>query len=226
MRTKQKRMMVFGFVMTFMVTVLFMPGLVGAGDLEPTDPPGPTMKTLDEIYDKLEEMDGKIEGGSCEWAPVEKTGQTEPWGRDDGYYQKGVPWPVPRFTTGTYVVTDNLTGLMWTKDASLTEKYWPEAIDYCEGLMIWEPAGAHTILFDDWRLPNIKELQSLIDFSNSDPALPSGHPFTGVELHDYWSSTTYSDYYSLSWIMNFAKGLVNTQSKTSNRLIWVVRGGQ
>jgi len=150
-------------------------------------------------------------------APVEKTGQTG---------SNGIPWPIPRFTAGTYVVTDNLTGLMWTKSASNGEKDWNSAIDYCNGLMIYEPAGAFTILYDDWRLPNIKELQSLIDFSNSDPALPSGHPFTGVELHDYWSSTTYSDYYSLSWIMNFAKGLVNSRLKDTIHIIWAVRGGQ
>ncbi len=54
------------------------------------------------------------------YAPVPKTGQTTPYGAgDDGALQKGVAWPTPRFTdseNGT--VTDNLTGLIWLKNAN------------------------------------------------------------------------------------------------------------
>ncbi|NIO68243.1 MAG: DUF1566 domain-containing protein, partial [Anaerolineae bacterium] len=44
----------------------------------------------------------------------------------------------------------------------------------------------------DWRLPNVRELQSLIDYGRQTPALPSGHPFTGVQSSLYWSSTTHA----------------------------------
>ena len=41
----------------------------------------------------------------------------------------------------------------------------------------------------DWRLPNVKELQSLIDFGQQNPSLPAGHPFTGNLGAPYYSST-------------------------------------
>ena len=54
------------------------------------------------------------------YAPVPKTGQTTIYAAgDDGALQKGVAWPTPRFTdndNGT--VTDNLTGLIWMKNAN------------------------------------------------------------------------------------------------------------
>ena len=54
------------------------------------------------------------------YAPVPKTGQTTAYAAgDDGTLQKGVASPTPRFTDhGNGTVTDNLTGLIWTKDAN------------------------------------------------------------------------------------------------------------
>jgi len=49
MKKDQKSMLVLGIVTAFTVAVLFLPGLVHAGDLEPANPPGATMKTLNEI---------------------------------------------------------------------------------------------------------------------------------------------------------------------------------
>jgi hypothetical protein len=46
--------------------------------------------------------------------------------------------------------------------------------------------------YTDWRLPNIKELHSLIDYGNSAPALPPDHPFIieSGAIKMYWSSTS------------------------------------
>jgi hypothetical protein len=83
-------------------------------------------------------------------------------------------------------VTDNLTGLMWTKNANIWGTLtWNTAIDSCEGYSL---AG-----YSDWRLPNRRELESLIDASRSSPALPLGHPFTGVQSSHYCSSSTDAD---------------------------------
>jgi hypothetical protein len=54
MKKQQKSMLVLAVMAVFMGTVLFLPGLISAGELEPSDPPGPTMKTLQDIYDKLD----------------------------------------------------------------------------------------------------------------------------------------------------------------------------
>ena len=64
-------------------------------------------------------------------APVQKTGQITVYGpRDDGYWQQalGVEWPNPRFTdNGDGTVTDNLTGLIWLKDANcFGQKTWDQ----------------------------------------------------------------------------------------------------
>ena len=67
-------------------------------------------------------------------APVPKTGQTTSWATgDDGYHQKGVAWPNPRFTdNGDGTVTDNLTSLMWLQNAGLLgTETWEEALIAC-----------------------------------------------------------------------------------------------
>ena len=81
-------------------------------------------------------------------APVEKTGQTySSRSGDDGNLQKGVAWPNPRFSAGTYVATDNLTKLMWQKSPATVAKPWSSAIDDCNGLTIYEPTGTFTIIY-------------------------------------------------------------------------------
>ena len=71
-------------------------------------------------------------------AAVPKTGQTTSYAiDDDGALQKGVPWPNPRFTVGadTNVVTDNLTGLMWARNANLFGVVnWGTAVTNCNNL--------------------------------------------------------------------------------------------
>ncbi len=79
-------------------------------------------------------------------------------------------------------VLDQLTGLMWQRTVSSTKcHYWKEALVYCEGL---EYAG-----YDDWRLPDIKELDSLVDATRCDPAIDPDD-FGGTFSDLFWSSTS------------------------------------
>lgn len=167
-------------------------------------------------------------GGSTSYpAPVWRTGQTVTYSPgDDGDLQKGIAWPNPRFTdNGNGTVTDNLDGLMWTKDARLTDpKLWQETLDYVAGMN----AGAGNYGFTDWRLPNRKELYSLINFPNQ----PSW-PFINVQLPDYWSSTTFSvdvpwGGTDFAWIAQLLGGYVHIDRKspTTYYYVWPVRGGQ
>lgn len=78
----------------------------------------------------------------------------------------------------------------------------------------------------DWRLPNVRELQSLIDYGEYNPALPDGHPFTGVQSNYYWSSTTYAYSTSNAWNVYLHDGNVSSDSETRTRYVWPVRGGQ
>jgi len=162
-------------------------------------------------------------GGGAGTAAVPKTGQTTSYRTgDDGDLQPGVASPSPRFTdNGNETVTDNQTGLVWGKDASLRVGYiggWNEAIDYCNGLSL----GGH----DDWRLPTVKELQSLIDSGHCDPALSSGHPFTGVQSDaGYWSSTTSAQWTGLTWVVSLEYGHTWQSEKGTACGVLPVRGG-
>jgi len=79
-------------------------------------------------------------------------------------------------------VTDTATGLMWQQGAP-SSMTWEAALTYADGLAL---AG-----FNDWRLPTITELQSIVDFSRASPAIDTNwFPGTGVSY--YWSSTTYA----------------------------------
>jgi len=139
----------------------------------------------------------------------------------DGEMQAGVEWPEPRFTDNGDVVTDNLTGLMWTKNANLAggTTNWQQALDYANNLTL---AG-----YSDWRLPNRKELYSLQDFSRYDPALPAGHPFTNVQAYFYWSSTTSAYPPDGAWVIHMYDGRVYDGNKSYySYYVWPVRGGQ
>ncbi|KJU86467.1 protein containing DUF1566 [Candidatus Magnetobacterium bavaricum] len=153
-----------------------------------------------------------------------KTGQTASYSTgDDGALQRGVAWPSPRFTAGTNTVTDNLTGLMWTKDANLpaSTKTWQQALDYVASMN----NGAGTYGYTDWRLPNRKELFSLLDRATYNPSLPTGHPFTNVQSDVYWSSTSCAGIASGAWVVHMSGGTVYAPDKSYVSYVWPVRSG-
>jgi hypothetical protein len=75
-----------------------------------------------------------------------------------------------------------------------------------------------------WRLPNVKELQSLIDFGQFNPA-PRGYPFSGVQITGYWSSTSHTVFPQVAWGVNLGDGSVSYNGKLGGSLVWPVRGG-
>lgn len=172
-------------------------------------------------------------------APVEDTGQNMCWDADgnviacsgtgqDGDLQAGVAWPTPRFTdnwNGT--VTDNLTGLIWLKDADcFGKRNFTNALSDANGLMSGTCGLTDSSLPTDWRLPNVKELSSLIDFAEFSPALPRAHPFSNPQSSQYWSSSSDVSTPSLAWGVGLLKGSVFLANKADLNDIWPVRGGQ
>jgi hypothetical protein len=187
----------------------------------------------------------------CDFSLVPKTGQTISYATgDDGDLQKGMAWPDPRFTDnedGT--VTDNLTGLIWLKNANCMNTYYPSfdndgivrdgrvtwrhAIDFVAGINsgAYQDCGAG---HSDWRLPSIRDLQSLIHygFFNA-PPLPDtaglgqwseGDPFYNVQDREYWSSTTFMPTSYFAWYVNLRGGQVHIYDKRINfNYVWPVR---
>jgi len=118
---------------------------------------------------------------------------------------------------GDGTVSDTSTGLMWQQAGSSSSMRWEDALAYCEGLNL----GGYT----DWRLPTIKELRSLVDYSRYNPAIDSTYfPNTASW---YWSSTTSAYNTSNAWIINFYTGNDNHLiTKINHHDARAVRGGQ
>ncbi len=139
----------------------------------------------------------------------------------DGELQLGVAWPEPRFETEENTVIDLLTGLIWSRNANLAEfpLNWQESLDH-----ISKMNRDHLLGYDDWRLPNRRELRSLICHQTKRPALPGYHPFKNVFLNWYWSSTTAAINPSHAWYINMDGGRMFYGGKDQSFMLWPVRG--
>lgn len=139
-----------------------------------------------------------------------------PGSGQDGELRAGRVWPVPRFKVRGDTVVDRLTGLEWRKAASLPggPVSWGNALSTVARLNA-EADG-------NWYLPNINELESLVDCSRHSPALPLDHPFDEV-ADVYWSSTTSLFEPDWAWALYLDKGAVGVGKKTVAFSAWAVR---
>ena len=120
----------------------------------------------------------------------------------DGDFQCGTPWPYPRFSRQSDIIHDRLTDLHWARHADATGKpvHWEEAL---AAVAAWSHEMASPELV--WRLPTMNELASLVDCGTHSPALPEGHPFTGLQP-GYWASTTSFFATEWAWVLYLDKG--------------------
>ncbi|MFH1140062.1 MAG: DUF1566 domain-containing protein [Pseudomonadota bacterium] len=139
----------------------------------------------------------------------------------DAEFGTGLQPPEPRFLVENEIVLDRLTGLSWTHDANLAEfpLTWKEALNYIRELNRTRRLG-----YDDWRLPNRRELRSLISYQTRKPALPAGHPFENVFLGWYWSSTTSAVNKDYAWYVHLEGGRMFYGNKRQTYLVWPARG--
>lgn len=126
----------------------------------------------------------------------------------DGETRSGVRWPEPRFEGSGSIVIDRLTDLCWRTDADLTGRpeTWGDALGAVEELNRRERGPSA------WRLPNINELESIVDCSTHSPALPQDNPFVRVR-EGYWSSTTSMFEPDWAWALYLAKGATGVGQK-------------
>ena len=115
------------------------------------------------------------------------------------------------------VVIDTITLLQWQDDYSdnggnIKTTTWTAAIDYCETL---------TLDGGNWRLPNKKELLSLVDYAKYNPSIDA--VFNHTTSSNYWSSTTYVRYISHAWIVTFYDGGAGSDNKSNTYNVRCVR---
>ena len=163
-----------------------------------------------------------------------KTGQTVSYqAGDDGDYEAGW-WKgrlgsnnkarfVSKTIAGDDVVIDRATGLMWAADGNEAgcnnggSANWSTAITYAEGLTF---AG-----FSDWRVPNIKELISIINYSSLAPCVDEP-PFANTSINYYWTSTTNMEYTNGAWRIMMYAVFTDVRVKTdAGQRLRCVRGG-
>ncbi|MDP3481567.1 MAG: DUF1566 domain-containing protein [Desulfoprunum sp.] len=138
----------------------------------------------------------------------------------DGQFQSGLPCAGPRFREDANLVYDNATELIWLKNANFNNAMldWRGAVDLVEKMNSECQYG-----YNDWRLPNIVELESLTDMAHHSPALPVAHPFKNVQEF-YWSSTTSMYETRYAWVLYMRDGAVGVGFKPlSEFYLWPVR---
>ena len=161
-----------------------------------------------------------------------KTGQTISFAaNDDGMIEAG--WWKGRLNAnnrtrfiiktigGDDIVLDRATGLMWARDGSAAGCNngnlitWANALLYATGLVFAS--------FEDWRVPNIAELFSILNYESTPPMIYTS--FTNTLADRYWSSTSQRGTGIGAWNVSFSTGLVISVGKTTEYYLRCVRKG-
>ncbi len=138
----------------------------------------------------------------------------------DGDLKVGVAWPNPRFSVdGTsQCITDNLTGLMWVRQDAVFQT-WQQSLDYANNLDL---CG-----FTDWRMPNRKDLRSLVNYGLSNVGVwLRNNGFTFQTESILWSSTSVAGSASDAWGFIVINGIVSPQAKFAGNYVLPVRAGK
>jgi len=143
----------------------------------------------------------------------------------------GIPQTTPTADFTNYVdgtLTHKVTGLMWKQcveglsgvgcaSGTVSEFTWQEALQL---------ANVHSFAdYDDWRLPNIKELSSIVERSCSDPAINLS-VFPNCPSSSFWSGSPYPDDTTDAWNVLFSLGYDGLRLRTDSYSVRLVRGGQ
>ena len=118
----------------------------------------------------------------------------------------------------------------WLKQANCLAGTWPVALS--EANTLADPACGLSdgSVAGDWRMPNFRELHSLIDFGQVNPPLPPEvlfGIFTGYSGNPRWSSTTNANALNRVWTIQFTgSGTIFSNHKLDGYYVWPIRGGQ
>ena len=119
---------------------------------------------------------------------------------------------------GDDTITDTSTGLLWQRATSVETNTWEGALSYADNLTL---AG-----YDDWRLPNAREIQSIVNYAMYSPAIDTAF-FPDTNMSMYWSGSSHGSDLLNAWSVYFAHGyMYNHIGKDNFLYVRCVRGGQ
>ena len=250
MSIRLKLILSLAMITAFVALSVSLPGLAGAGDLEPSADPdndGSAMHTLEDLYNYVDTgaVGTKRTGGFAEPASDPgSTGRTLDEVYDkitencltcDGIFKcitcEGTSHGTRWCDNGDGTVTDLTTELVWLQNASWggTYAFWintatgTNAHDRAAQVEDGNPVTDGSVE-GDWRLPTKEELYGLV---NGTEVVGSGSPraFTSVQSGLYWTSTTNGASPDSAWYLSLSNGSGSFSDKTSSLYIWPVRGG-
>ena len=118
------------------------------------------------------------------------------------------------FANGDGTVTDTATGLIWQQQDDNVLRTHANALTYCQGLTLASNSN--------WRLPNIKELTSIVDYRTDDPTIDEA-AFLNVNSSSYWSASSRASSSSSAWLVSFFSGNVFSNGKANGGYVRCVR---
>lgn len=165
---------------------------------------------------------------ACNLPDTAQTGDyTATFGEDNDYRPSGSQPSYTIYSPGgtSSVTVDNRTGLMWVtnpNDALIGgNNSWENVLTACDTGI--GAAGTYAG-YNDWRLPNARELLSIVDYSRSNPAINTAY-FSNTQNDAYWTSTTVAQTTTSAWFVTFTEGVIGSITKTTPYFIRCVRGG-
>ncbi len=150
------------------------------------------------------------------------------WGACNTSMQANTPDQRFVVDAATGLVTDKATELVWQRcslgqsgancsGGAAATYNWQQALQAAQ-------SSTHAG-YSDWRLPNIKELASIIERSCGNPAVNTT-AFPSTVNSYYWSASTFAGYSGRSWRLHFGTGATSHRNKTNSFHVRLVRGGQ
>ncbi|WP_026318015.1 Lcl C-terminal domain-containing protein [Algicola sagamiensis] len=125
-------------------------------------------------------------------------------------------------------VTDTGAGLMWQRCSF--GQTWNSSASACDGFALrrnWENAlqaamDSTYAKYTNWRIPNVKELASLVERNCVDPAI-NATIFPNTKSENYWTSSSDTNTPARAWSYAFYSGKNNTKAKTITLYVRMVR---
>ncbi len=124
--------------------------------------------------------------------------------------------PSGRYTAANGTVYDTKTKLTWQQSVSTSSYLYSDASNYCATI------GA-SLGGSGWRVPTIKELQTIVDYSQTAAPWIDRAAFPATPLHYFWSSTVQAGTTSSYWVFDFSAGVVTTPFMTNSCNVRCVR---